>query len=71
MSNTITVRIGRDLAAWLERSAAESGLSQGEIVREQLRKAKEAGKGAKSFMRLAGTVEGPKGLSQRKGFSRK
>ena len=71
MSHTITVRIESDLAAWLERSAAESGLSQGQIVREQLRKAKETGNGSKSFMRLAGAVEGPKSLSQRKGFSRK
>lgn len=71
MSHTITIRIEPDLAAWLERRAMESGLSQGQIVREQLRKAKEAGKGSKSFMRFAGTVDGPKGLSQRKGFSRK
>ena len=71
MSHTITVRIEHDLAAWLERSAEESGLSQGQIVREQLRQAKEADKGAKSFMRLAGAIDGPEGLSQRKGFSLK
>jgi hypothetical protein len=71
MSHTITVRIEHDLAAWLEQTAAESGLSQGYIVREQLRKAKEAGRGEKSFMKLAGTIDGPKGLSQRKGFSTK
>jgi hypothetical protein len=71
MSHTITVRIESDLAAWLERSATESGLSQGAIVREQLRKARESAKGTKSFMRLAGTIDGAKNLSQRKGFSRK
>jgi len=70
MSHTITVRIEHDLAAWLERTAVESGLSQGEIVREQLRKAKASGKGAKPYMSLAGAISGPKGLSQRKGFSR-
>ena len=38
MSNTITVRLEDDLAAWLEQTAAKSGLSRGPIVREQLRK---------------------------------
>jgi len=71
MGHTITVRVDPDLAAWLERAAAESGLSQGQIVREQLQKAKEADKGAKPFMRLAGTIEGPRNLSRRKGFSPK
>jgi metal-responsive CopG/Arc/MetJ family transcriptional regulator len=70
MSNTITVRLERELAAWLERASAESGLSRGEIVREQLRKAKTSGFGAKSFMSLAGVISGPKSLSRRKGFSR-
>jgi hypothetical protein len=70
MSNTITVRLERDLAVWLERAALVSGLSRGQIVREQLRKAKESGQEVKSYMSLAGIVSGPKGLSQRKGFSR-
>jgi hypothetical protein len=70
MSNTITVRLERDLAEWLERTAEESGLSQGEIVREQLRKAREAKGDGKPYMSLAGVIDGPKGLSTRKGFSR-
>jgi len=70
MGNTITVRLEPDLAVWLERTAAKSGTSQGQIVREQLRKAKQSGKLIKPFMSLAGSIEGPKGLSGRKGFSR-
>jgi hypothetical protein len=66
----MSVRLEPELARWLERTAADSGVSQGHIVREQLRKAKESGAGAQPFMRLAGSLKGPKGLSMRKGFSR-
>jgi hypothetical protein len=69
MSLTITVRLSKELAAWLEDTAAKSGLSQGKLVRDQLDKAR-AGSGAQTFMRLAGSVRGPKDLSTRKGFSR-
>jgi hypothetical protein len=69
MSHTITVRLDSDLAQWLEDSAKRSGVSQGKIVRDQLEKAKAAS-AKQSFMKLAGTVRGPKDLSKRKGFSR-
>ena len=71
MSNTITVRLSRDLAEWLERTAAKTGVSQGQLIREQLQKAKVAG-GNRPYMRLAGRLRGlPRDLSQRKGFERK
>jgi len=69
MSHTITIRLTKELAAWLEDVAATTGLSQGQIVRDQLEKAKKS-RSMRSFMRLAGTVRGPKDLSARKGFSR-
>lgn len=69
MGQTITIRLTRQLAEWLERTAAGTGQSQGQIVRDQLEKAKAGGSG-RPFMRLAGTVRGPKDLSGRKGFSR-
>jgi hypothetical protein len=68
MSHTITIRLGKELAVWLEETASKSGVAQGQIVREQLEKAK-AGGGRRSFMRLAGAVNGPRTLSRRKGFS--
>jgi hypothetical protein len=40
------------------------------MTREQLDRAKSAS-GGPSFLRLAGEIEGPSGLSARKGFSRK
>jgi Ribbon-helix-helix protein, copG family len=70
MGHTLTVRIDKELAAWLEAEAARTGVSQGKIVREELERAKKA-RGSRSFMRLAGTIDGPKDLSQRKGFSRR
>jgi hypothetical protein len=69
MGLTITIRLSKELAAWLETTAAKSGVSQGKLVRDQLEKAR-ANSGDQAFMHLAGTVRGPKDLSKRKGFSR-
>ena len=57
------------LAGWLEDTAKRTGVSQGQIIREQLEKAK-SGSPSLSFMHLAGRVRGTRNLSQRKGFSR-
>ena len=70
MSQTITVRLNKDLSAWLEETASRTGVSQGRIVREQLEKARSA-KAEKPYMRWAGSIKGlPRNLSSRKGFSR-
>ena len=69
MGHTITVRLSEDLAAWLESAAAQSGVSQGKLIRDQLEKARAGGE-ARGFLRLAGAANGPKDLSRRKGFSR-
>jgi hypothetical protein len=69
MSQTITVRLTRDLAEWLEEAARRAGVPQGRIVRDQLERARAAG-AERPFMRLAGRVRGPRDLSARKGFSR-
>lgn len=69
MGHTLTVRIDKDLAAWLEAEATRTGVSQGKIVRDQLERARDA-RGSRRFMRLAGAIDGPKTLSRRKGFSR-
>jgi ribbon-helix-helix CopG family protein len=70
MSHTITVRLNKELAVWLEQAAAKTGVSQGQLIRDQLEKAKASGS-TQSFMQLAGVVRGPKDLSTRKGFTRK
>jgi hypothetical protein len=68
MGHTLTVRLDKALAEWLEEEAKRTGLSQGRIVREQLERAR-LGAGRQPFMRLAGSVKGPRELSRRKGFS--
>jgi hypothetical protein len=71
MSHTITVRLSKELASWVEQTASKSGVSQGQLIREQLEKARSEHP-AKPFMRFAGTIRGlPKNLSRRKGFSAK
>jgi predicted transcriptional regulator len=69
MGHTITIRVDKALAEWLEETARRTGRSQGEIVREQLHRAR-AQKGERRFLRLAGCIDGPADLSSRKGFSR-
>jgi predicted transcriptional regulator len=69
VSQTITVRLSKELAEWLEETAARSGVSQGRIVREQLEKVRQADP-AQRFMRLAGVVHGAPDLSKRKGFAK-
>jgi hypothetical protein len=67
MGHTITVRLDKPLADWLQEQSRKTGESQGKIVRDQLERAKASSR--QSFMRLAGAVRGPKDLSRRKGFS--
>jgi hypothetical protein len=69
MGKTITVRLTKELASWLDQASKRSGVPRGRIIREQLEKARDGG-AQPSFMRLAGTVKGATDLSTRKGFSR-
>jgi hypothetical protein len=70
MGHTLTIRLDKDLAQWLEAESAKTGLSQGRIVREQLEKARATSE--KPWMRLAGSIRGgPPDVSTRKGFSKR
>jgi predicted DNA binding CopG/RHH family protein len=44
MDTAITVHLSKELAAWLEDAAARSGISQGELIRDQLEKARASGR---------------------------
>jgi len=70
MSHTITIRIDGALADWFEDTSRRTGRSQGEIIREQLERAR-AEKKQSRFMRLGGCIDGPRELSSRKGFSKR
>jgi len=67
MSQTIAVRLTKELARWLEETSKRSGIPRGDSIREQLEKARNSG-ADQSFKRLAGTVRGARDLSTRKGF---
>ncbi len=70
MSITVTVRLPEALARWLRNLARRRGVSQSQIIKDSLEKAREAAPD-KPFMSLAGSIKGlPKDLSRRKGFSR-
>ena len=69
MSHTITVRLTKDIAEWLEQTALATGVSQGRLIRDQLEKAK-TNSSTKPFMKLAGAIKGSRDLSKRKGFSK-
>ena len=69
MSTTLSLRLGEDLARWVEEQARATDRSQGSLVKEALEKARQAEQ-AKPFMKLAGSVDGAENLSRRKGFSR-
>ena len=68
MSHTISVRLTPELAEWLAKTAKKTGVSQGVIIRNQLERVRLGEKGR--FMRLAGTISGPRDLSSRKGFGK-
>jgi hypothetical protein len=69
MGHATTIRLTAELAEWLEELSARTGLSRGQIIRDQLEKAR-ANARTRSYMRLAGAVRGSRDLSSRKGFSR-
>jgi predicted DNA-binding protein len=71
MGNTITIRVPKTLATWLQEKSARTGISQGQIVREQLERVRRGDRKTKNFMRLAGAVRiGARDLSTRKGFAK-
>lgn len=69
MGTTLSIRLGEELARWVEEQARATGRSQGSLVKEALEKARQEMQ-PKAFMKLAGSVDGPNDLSRRKGFSR-
>jgi len=69
MSNTITVRLPEDLAGWLEAASRKAGVPRGRIIREQLELARR--RHDQPFLHLAGSVEGARDLSARKGFAKR
>jgi hypothetical protein len=71
MSQTITFRPTKKLAGWIEHTAIQMGVSQGQFIRAHLEQARACDRTTKKFMRLAGAVRnGSRTLSLRKGFGK-
>lgn len=67
MSKTLTIRLPDTIGRWLNERARTSGRTLGSLVKESLEQARRAE--SRAFMDLAGSVEGSRQLSRRKGFS--
>ncbi|PYL68220.1 MAG: hypothetical protein DMF20_01515 [Verrucomicrobia bacterium] len=62
MSHTLTIRLPKSLATWIEDTSARTGISQGELIRRHLEHARSRDSSSKKFMRLAGRIQGrPRG----------
>ena len=70
MSNTLSIRLPKELSRWVKQTAEHTGLTQGEVVRQQLERARSAAAG-KPWMALAGKARGPRDLSTREGFGKR
>mgnify|MGYP003348754519 CR=1 FL=1 len=71
MSNTLSVRLDKSLSDWLADTAKSTGVPQGKLVRDQLKKLR-AGDGSRAYMRWAGYIKNaPRDLSIRKGFAKR
>ena len=71
MDQTITFRPTKKLASWIEQTAERIGVSQGQLIREQLERARTADRSSKKFMRISGIIRGgPGDLSIKRGFTR-
>ena len=70
MSNTLSIRLPKELSQWVKQTAENTGLTQGEVVRQQLEKARSTAT-SKPWMALAGKVRGPRDLSVREGFGKR
>ena len=70
MSTTLSIRLPDDLAEWVRVTAEQTSQSQGEVVRQELEKARQ-GSEQKPWMQFAGAVRGPRDLSMREGFDKR
>lgn len=70
MSDTLTVRLGPELAEALQREARQSGVTRGEIVRQAVAARLQRSVSISVMERHFGTVRGPADLSTNKAYRR-
>ena len=70
MSNTLTIRLPKDLLERLRRVSRRTGLPVGRVVRESLENTLSHEQ-TNPLLKFAGVIKGgPSNVSSRKGFSR-
>jgi len=69
MSDTISIRLPKEVRERLDERAKRTGRSRNAIVNEAVEQS--LAQEPKAFMALAGSMDGPANLSQRKGFAEK
>ena len=70
MSETLTIRLGEDLAYALSEEAKRTGLAKGEIARQALESRLQSAGKLSVIERHFGTVSGPSDLSTNKRYRR-
>ena len=69
MSHTVSIRIPESMNRRLEERAKRTGRTWSAVVKEALERSLEVE--PKPFMALAGSLDGTRNLSKRKGISKK
>ena len=70
MQDTLTIRLGGDLAEALQREARQTGLSKGEIARQAIADRLRKAGGLPVMSRHFGAMRGPADLSTNKAYRR-
>ena len=70
MSETLTIRLGENLAHALQAEARETGLAKGEIARQALESRLQRGGKLAVIQRHFGAMRGPADLSTNKTYRR-
>ena len=70
MSETLTIRLGEDLAQALKNEARQTGMAKGEIARQALEAKLRRGKSLVVMKRYFGVMQGASDLSTNKNHRR-
>lgn len=70
MNDTLTIRLGEQLAHALQAEARQTGLPKGEIARQALAARLQSRGGLSVMRRHAGAMRGPADLSTNKAYRR-
>ena len=70
MSETLTIRLGEQLAQALREEARQTGLARGEIARQAIETRLRSNRKLTTMRRYFGTVRGPSDLSSNKAYRR-